>query len=130
MSWTPAQLEQETITLGRLVSIIGVISGKLASPEYADAWNGNAPDWFPEPPEWLELLEEAYAVTEITPEKEAQFRELAGRFPDHEFPATPTLPSVPEEGITSEDFLDQYPQVSAQPPVDPEAVDHDCGCGG
>lgn len=35
------------------VEALGMLSAELASR--ADAWNGNAPEWFPEPPEWLEL---------------------------------------------------------------------------
>lgn len=39
------------------VAAIGALSADLAAR--ADAWNGNAPDWFPEPPEWLELWNRA-----------------------------------------------------------------------
>lgn len=49
------------ITRAEYVSAIGWISAELAAR--ADAWNGNAPDWFPEPPEWLVLAERA--ITEI-----------------------------------------------------------------
>lgn len=118
MSITNEQLD-EKIEIRQVVEIIGVISGKLASPEYADAWSGNAPDWFPEPPEWLDLLEEALAVTPL--KRDETLGEIAASFPDHDFPEQP--------GISAEDFLEQYPQVSAQPPVDPDDVDHDCGCG-
>jgi hypothetical protein len=47
--------ERETLALGPL-------SAELAAR--ADAWNGNAPEWFPEPPEWLTLWQEALTVTE------------------------------------------------------------------
>ena len=47
--------ERETLALGWL-------SAELAAR--ADAWNGNAPDWFPEPPEWLTLWEQALAATQ------------------------------------------------------------------
>jgi hypothetical protein len=39
------------------LEMMGYISAELASR--SDAWNGNAPSWFPEPPEWLELWEKA-----------------------------------------------------------------------
>lgn len=50
----------------REVRAIGYLSAELAAR--ADAWNGNAPEWFPEPPEWLELWEEALERTkEVSP---------------------------------------------------------------
>lgn len=42
----------------RGIAAIGYISGELAGR--CGAWDGNAPDWFPQPPEWLELWEEGY----------------------------------------------------------------------
>ena len=46
----------------------GWLSAELAAR--ADAWNGNAPDWFPDPPEWLELEEAALAATHANAEEE------------------------------------------------------------
>jgi hypothetical protein len=37
----------------REVLALGWLSAELAGR--ADAWNGNAPTWFPQPPEWLDL---------------------------------------------------------------------------
>ena len=45
----------------RELAALGYLSAKLAAR--ADAWNGNAPAWFPEPPEWLELWREALDAT-------------------------------------------------------------------
>jgi hypothetical protein len=44
------------------VSAVGYLSSELAAR--ADAWNGNAPDWFPEPPEWIDLWERALLETD------------------------------------------------------------------
>jgi len=46
-----------TITCGQAVEAIGWLSAELASR--CGAWEGKAPIWFPEPPEWLELWERA-----------------------------------------------------------------------
>lgn len=46
---------------GRELSALGYLSAELAAR--ADAWNGNAPDWFPEPPEFLELWQQALEAT-------------------------------------------------------------------
>jgi hypothetical protein len=43
------------------IQALGWLSAELASR--ADAWNGNAPEWFPEPPEWIELWEQAKEAT-------------------------------------------------------------------
>jgi hypothetical protein len=43
------------------IEAIGWLSAHLAHE--ADAWNGNAPAWFPEPPQWLELWEQALMET-------------------------------------------------------------------
>jgi hypothetical protein len=43
------------------IEAVGWLSAELAAR--ADAWNGNAPDWFPQPPEWLELWERALVAT-------------------------------------------------------------------
>jgi hypothetical protein len=43
------------------VQAVGWLSAELA--DRADAWNGNAPEWFPEPPEWLDLWQQALAAT-------------------------------------------------------------------
>jgi len=50
------------ITAAHATQALGWLSAELA--HRADAWNGNAPEWFPEPPEWLELWEQALAATE------------------------------------------------------------------
>lgn len=42
------------------IEAIGWISAELAAR--SGAWEGNAPDWFPEPPEWLELWDKALAA--------------------------------------------------------------------
>lgn len=47
--------KRETLALGWL-------SAHFAG--LADAWNGNAPDWFPEPPEWLDLWDQALKATQ------------------------------------------------------------------
>lgn len=39
---------------------LGWLSSELAAR--AGAWDGNAPDWFPQPPEWLELWTQAWVV--------------------------------------------------------------------
>lgn len=52
----------DTISGSRAVEAIGWLSSELAGR--ADAHNGNAPDWFPEPPEWLDLWEKALKETE------------------------------------------------------------------
>jgi len=54
-----------TITEEHATMAIGHLSADLAAR--ADAWNGNAPEWFPEPPEWLELWQKALEATEPTP---------------------------------------------------------------
>jgi len=46
--------ERDTLALGWL-------SAELAAR--ADAWNGNAPKWFPEPPEWIELWQRGLDAT-------------------------------------------------------------------
>jgi hypothetical protein len=51
----------ESIDYHRSVEAIGWLSAELAAR--ADAWNGNAPEWFPEPPEWLELWNKALEAT-------------------------------------------------------------------
>jgi hypothetical protein len=45
----------------REIAAIGYLSAVLAAK--ADAWNGNAPEWFPAPPEWLLLWKEALENT-------------------------------------------------------------------
>ncbi len=52
---------RESVTHAHTIEAIGWLSAELAGR--ADAWNDNAPDWFPEPPEWLELWDRALAVT-------------------------------------------------------------------
>ncbi len=64
--WTTAQITQlaQFSTLPN-VQALGWLSAELA--RRADAGNGNAPDWFPEPPEWLALWEQAIAATAESP---------------------------------------------------------------
>ena len=57
---TPEQAQ--VISKGRAILVLGYISAELAAR--SGAWDGNAPDWFPEPPEWLELWEEGLRKTE------------------------------------------------------------------
>jgi len=45
------------------IRAIGRLSAELA--DRADAWNGNAPSWFPQPPEWLYLWQEALKDTTL-----------------------------------------------------------------
>lgn len=47
---------ETTITYGEAVAALGRLSAELA--HRADAWNGNAPGWFPAPTEWLDLFNE------------------------------------------------------------------------
>jgi hypothetical protein len=42
----------------RGILALGYVSAELASR--SGAWDGNAPEWFPQPPDWLELWEEGY----------------------------------------------------------------------
>lgn len=167
MSFTPEELQQ-TVTKGQLVEIIGIISADLAAR--ADAWNGNAPDWFPQPPEWLELLEQALDISTPPAGKEAldslEFRAIweaikgwdlerepgagyAGatgtdvraiqnslaEFRGTEEISEPThaeaekflseyMPNEDEISLLLSPSLRQELGVS----VNPEAVDHDCGC--
>lgn len=46
---------------GHAVAAIGYISAELA--HRSGAWDGDAPDWFPEPPEWLELWNKGLTAT-------------------------------------------------------------------
>lgn len=41
------------------LEMLGYISAELA--ERAGAYDGKAPEWFPQPPEWLTLWEDAEA---------------------------------------------------------------------
>jgi len=52
---------ETTINEGHAVAAIGYLSAELAAR--ADAWNGNAPEWFPQPLEWLDLWRKALEVT-------------------------------------------------------------------
>jgi hypothetical protein len=45
----------------REILALGWLSAELAGR--ADAWNGNAPEWFPEPLEWIELWDRALEAT-------------------------------------------------------------------
>ena len=45
----------------REILALGWLSAELATR--ADAWNGNAPEWFPEPPEWIDLWNQALDAT-------------------------------------------------------------------
>jgi hypothetical protein len=54
-----------TITRGEYIEAVGWISAELA--HRAGAWEGNAPSWFPEPPEWLALAERA--MDDVSPIK-------------------------------------------------------------
>jgi hypothetical protein len=53
--------ENGYMTEKEYIEAIGYISAELAAR--ADAWNGNAPEWFPEPPEWLKLAQDAREAT-------------------------------------------------------------------
>jgi hypothetical protein len=65
------------------IQALGWLSAELAAR--ADAWNGNAPDWFPEPPEWLELWERALDAVERGYTREG---------------GPPVSPAVEEPGVT------------------------------
>jgi hypothetical protein len=58
--------DQKVIFEEHAIEAIGWLSAELAGR--ADAWNGNAPDWFPEPPEFLDLWRQALASTKRTTE--------------------------------------------------------------
>lgn len=51
-----------TITKNHALAALGWLSAEFAIR--ADAWAGNAPEWFPEPPEWIDLWERALGETE------------------------------------------------------------------
>jgi hypothetical protein len=53
-----AMAAQQARDRNRAISAVGYVSADLAAR--ADAWNGNAPEWFPEPPEWLTLAERGW----------------------------------------------------------------------
>jgi hypothetical protein len=63
-----ARLQEEILLLQpssatkRETLALGWLSAELA--DRAGAWKGNAPEWFPEPPEWLELWDRALKATE------------------------------------------------------------------
>lgn len=42
----------------RGIAALGYVSAELALR--SRAWEGKAPEWFPEPPEWIGLWEEGY----------------------------------------------------------------------
>lgn len=47
--------------IGNEIEALGWLSAELASR--SGAWDGKAPEWFPEPPEWLELWRKAKEAT-------------------------------------------------------------------
>lgn len=59
------QPKSRSFSEGQVTAIIGYISGELASR--SGAWDGDAPSWFPEPPEWLDILDEAIEATTVDP---------------------------------------------------------------
>lgn len=59
------QPKSRSFSEGRVTEIVGYISGELA--HRSGAWDGNAPSWFPEPPEWLDILDEAIEATAVDP---------------------------------------------------------------
>lgn len=159
MTLTPEELQQ-TVTKGQLVEIIGLISADFAAR--ADAWNGNAPDWFPQPPEWLELLEKALDITTPPAGKEAldhlEFNAIweAIKGWDIErkrgegyagatgtdvraiqnslarFRGTEAIPEpvedLPEADAEEISLLLTPSSRQEFGPIDPDAVDKDCGC--
>lgn len=52
---------EEFISTGRYIEAIGFLSSVLA--DASGAWDGEAPEWFPEPPQWLQLAENALEAT-------------------------------------------------------------------
>lgn len=56
------EFDNAYISKAQYLQAIGSISATLASA--SGAWDGEAPDWFPEPPEWLRLAEQALEDTE------------------------------------------------------------------
>lgn len=62
-----AQPKDRSFSERQVTQIIGYVSAELASR--AGAWDGNAPSWFPEPPEWLDILDEAIVETAVDPSK-------------------------------------------------------------
>jgi hypothetical protein len=61
--WVACQQQlRDAVSEAHAIQALGWLSAELAAR--ADAWNGNAPEWFPEPPEWLELWRRALAAGE------------------------------------------------------------------
>lgn len=61
------------------IQTLGLLSSLLASR--ADAWNGNAPDWFPQPGEWLELWQKAKQVA-TADEQASDYKDLVKALSD------------------------------------------------
>lgn len=53
-------LDALPITRAEAITALGYLSSELASR--ANAWKGEHPDWFPEPPEWLEIFDRGLAA--------------------------------------------------------------------
>lgn len=53
------EFDDDTLTRGEYFEAIGYISSVFAT--LSGAWDGEAPEWFPEPPEWVVLADEALA---------------------------------------------------------------------
>jgi hypothetical protein len=60
----------DSITEAHATEALGYLSAELASR--AGAWDGLAPDWFPEPPEWLPLWQEALDATAESAQESAR----------------------------------------------------------
>ena len=52
---------EDTITYGQAVEAVGYVSSVLATR--SGAWEGKAPAWFPQPPEWLDLFDRGLALS-------------------------------------------------------------------
>lgn len=55
------------------IGALGLLSSALAAR--CGAWDGDAPEWFPQPPEWLELWQKAVQIT-TADEKSPDYHEL------------------------------------------------------
>jgi hypothetical protein len=54
--------EYKTAVENRDIAALGYVSGVMA--DNSGAWDGKAPWWFPEPPEWLDLWYKGQAVAD------------------------------------------------------------------
>jgi hypothetical protein len=147
----------QTITKGQVIELIGLISAELAAR--SGAWDGKAPDWFPQPPEWLELVEDYLPQVEGPAAREEveslEFRAIWEAIKGWDLEREPGAGyagatgtdvlaiqnslarfrgTEPVEDIPAEDaeeisvLLSPGLRQEIGEPIDPDAVDKDCGC--